>query len=399
MSRNKHQPAILILNQMAGPMTWELAVELGREFGQVALLTGHPDTLEKDDKHVQLFKGFTYDRESLIRRIVSWIIYWLQALIWLGRWNRNIPIVLFSNPPFLCWVGWIMLCLRGQRYTVMVHDIYPDVIVRLGYMKEQSYLIKVWRSLNRHAYERAQIVMTLGDYMAKNLTQYFDPNKTNSRSVKVIHPWVDTEFIKPIPKHDNWFAHRHDQVDKLTVMYSGNMGFGHDIETLLEAARNLNDIKDIHFILIGSGPKWYWAKDFLNIEQLCNVTLLPWQPEDTLPYQLSTADIGIVTLENEMWDLAIPSKLLYMMAAGTAIIALTPKPSDVSSIVEESNTGKVVRPGDIERLTITLKEMKRNKDELRKMSSLARSLVTGKFSKSSNYNKFYRYLLNNFYYI
>ena len=46
MSDAKAKPALLILNQMAGPMTWELAEDVGEALGCVALLTGHPDTLQ-----------------------------------------------------------------------------------------------------------------------------------------------------------------------------------------------------------------------------------------------------------------------------------------------------------------------------------------------------------------
>ena len=41
------RPVILVLNQMAGPLTWQLVEELTVAVGPVALLTGHPDTLQK----------------------------------------------------------------------------------------------------------------------------------------------------------------------------------------------------------------------------------------------------------------------------------------------------------------------------------------------------------------
>ena len=38
-------PKLLVLNQMAGPMTWELVEDFAARIGPLALLTGHPDTL------------------------------------------------------------------------------------------------------------------------------------------------------------------------------------------------------------------------------------------------------------------------------------------------------------------------------------------------------------------
>ena len=160
MSDNQAKPALLILNQMAGPMTWELAEDVGEALGCVALLTGHPDTLQKSHDKVLLFPAAPYQRGSFPRRALSWLHYWVQAFFWLWRWPKDIPLLLFSNPPILCWLGWVMKKLRGQRYAVMVHDIYPDILVRMVGYGEGHPLIRLWRWLNRRAYGGAEVVMT-----------------------------------------------------------------------------------------------------------------------------------------------------------------------------------------------------------------------------------------------
>lgn len=317
-------PRLLILNQMAGPMTWELAEDAGEALGCVAMLTGHPDTLAKGstDK-VRLFPAATYKRGSFARRALSWIQYGWQAFFWLWRWPQDIPVLMFSNPPVLCWLGWLMKMLRGQRYSVMVHDIYPNVLVSVGGFSERHPLIRFWRALNRHAYENADVVMTLGEFMAANLEKQFDARKTRPGKVEVVYPWVDTEKIKPMPKAENWFAQKHNQLDKLTVMYSGNMGLGHDIETMLEAARLLHDEPKIHFMFIGAGPKWKFVERAIAQHHLQNVTLLPWQPEETLPYSLACADVALVSLEPGMEGLALPSKAIHFMGAGASILIIS----------------------------------------------------------------------------
>ncbi len=77
-----------MLNQMAGPMTWELAVDLGEALGQVELLTGHPDTLQKGstDK-VRLDKSVAYRRGNGIVRIWCWLRYALHTLRWVWRFS------------------------------------------------------------------------------------------------------------------------------------------------------------------------------------------------------------------------------------------------------------------------------------------------------------------------
>jgi glycosyltransferase involved in cell wall biosynthesis len=345
------EPALLILNQMAGPMTWELAEDLGKALGAVALLTGHPDTLTKQDEHVQMYAAIPYYRGSFARRALSWLQYWLQAFCWLWRWPKATPMLLFSNPPILVWLGWLMYHLRGQRYAIMVHDVYPDVLVRMGTFPEKHWLMSSWRWLNRHAYEHAELVMTLGEYMAATLAQQFNSACTKAGQIEVIPPWVDIDVIKPIPKAENWFAQKYNQVDKLTVMYSGNMGIGHDIETMLEAARQLRHCDEIHFMFIGAGPKWKLVEEAVKNESLLNITLLGWQPEEVIPYSLASADVALVSLEPGFEGVMVPSKGGYAMAAGSNLLLLSNGQNELRLWIERYELGAVVEPGDSQKVT------------------------------------------------
>ncbi|MCB9005497.1 MAG: glycosyltransferase family 4 protein [Ardenticatenaceae bacterium] len=384
MTDHETQPAILILNQMAGPMTWELAEDMGEALGSVALFTGHPDTLQKSHPKVQMFAAAPYHRGSFIRRALSWVHYWLQAFFWLWRWPKETPLLLFSNPPILCWLGWLMRTLRGTPYHVMVHDIYPDVLVRMSGFSEKHPLIRLWRWLNRRAYERAKVVMTLGEYMAATLALQFDSTKTTQGQIEVIYPWVDTEKIKPIPKAENWFAQKYNQVDKLTVMYSGNMGLGHDIETMLEAARQLKAVPEIHFMFIGTGPKWSLVNDAQQSENLKNITVLGWQPENDLPYILAAADIALVSLENEFQGLAIPSKSIFAMSVGSIIISISGQHNELYTWITDHFCGAVCPQSDVNGLVAYLSKYSWQQDSLITTHELARQLALTRFTRTAN---------------
>lgn len=343
------QPRLLILNQMAGPMTWEMAEDLGDALGCVALLTGHPDTLQKENPQVLLSSAVPYERGSLPQRARSWARYWLQALLWLRQWPPETPLLLYSNPPLLAWLGWLVHAWRGTPYAVMVHDIYPDVLVQVAGVSAGSLLVRAWRRLNRGAYERATLVMTLGDHMAATLARQFDPRQTAYGEILVAYPWVDTETFRPLDKKENWFAREHGQVDKVTVLYSGNMGLGHDIETMLAAARQLASEEAIQFFFIGDGPKRALVQTAVDGGSP-NVRLLDWQPEEDFPYSLATADIALVSLDEGMEGLAIPSKAIYAMAVGSSLLALVRGQSELRDWIREFDIGQHVAPGDVEGL-------------------------------------------------
>ena len=388
------KPKLLILNQMAGPMTWELAEDLGRELGCVAMLTGHPDTLAKGSTSaVLLYPAPAYQRGNFARRALSWLAYCFKAFFWLWRWPENIPMLIFSNPPILCWVAWLVQMLRGQPYAVMVHDIYPDVLVRLQGFSEEHVLIRLWRGLNCCAYNRARVVMTLGEYMAANLETQFDSSKTPAGKVEVVYPWVDTDKIHPIPKEQNWFAQKHNQVGKLTVMYSGNMGLGHDIETMVDVAHLLRDENRIHFMFIGAGPKWKIVEQKIEKYHLQNVTLLGWQEEKVLLYSLASADITLVSLETGVEGIAIPSKAIYALAAGSWLITLSHSLGELPIWLEKYNCGETVQPKDVLQLKKALVTCLES-GMLIKHNFKSHDLAESYFSRKVNEKKFFELLLS-----
>jgi glycosyltransferase involved in cell wall biosynthesis/thiamine kinase-like enzyme len=381
-SVSKQRPAVAVLNQMAGPMGWDTAEELGKQKGPVPLLTGHPDILKRgSNKYVTLHRAVAYDRRSFPRRIISWLCYLVQAFLWIWRLPKETSLLLYSNPPMLPWLGYLMHLLRGQRYSVMVWDIYPDILVRKKVLSARNPITRAWYWLNRKSYEKADVVMTLGEYMAANLGKQFDATRTRAGKVEVIYPWVDTEKIKPIPKEENWFAKKHNQVGKLTVMYSGNMGYGHDIETMLAAAEQLQDQPDIHFMFIGDGPKWKLVEKIINEKKLANVTLLPWQPEEVLPYSLATADIGLVSIEDESVGLMLPSKAFSLLAEGTPLIVLSGNKTVLADIAERYGCCYMICPGNADQLislVLKLSSPQSNLSELKMQSRIAAGIISSR---------------------
>ena len=354
---SSNRPHLVILNQMAGPLTWEFAEDLANDGWSVTLLTGHPDTLAKGSQgNLSIHRSFRYRRGNMLRRSVCWLSYLAHAFLWLWRWPAKTPLLVFSNPPMLVWLAAVIKKLRGTRFVVMVHDIYPELVVRMGTLREGGLVTRVWRRLNRWAYNHAEEVLTLGECMAEALSQELDADSTRSGAVQIVYPWADTDRIRPIEKQDNPFAVEHELTGKLTILYSGNMGLGHDLESMLAASRLIEDDR-AHFLFIGSGPKWHVIKQTIEQTDHPNVTLMPWLHESQIPHSLATADIAMVSLEPEISGLAIPSKAFYSLAAGTPLIVLSEAQSELATLVQNHECGWLVAPGDAARIAEIVTEM------------------------------------------
>lgn len=371
--------------QMAGPLFRELAQDLADTWPPCLLFTGHPDTIERGSQtgSLHIKAGPIYKRTSNLSRLLSGLHFMFCTGFRCWRLPKNCLLFLMATPLCLGITGYLFKRLMGRRYVMLVYDIYPDTLVNLGQLKESGWIARAWRRVNRLAWENAEIVFTIGDRMAENLESRFDATKTAAGRVIPIYNWANTEWIRPVAKADNKFAKEYDQVGKLTVMYSGNLGNTHDIETILAAAQALKDRNSIHFMIIGEGAKKNLVEKTKYEGDLDNLTILPFQPEDVLPVSLPTADISIITLDKGCEGLSVPSKTHYYMAAGSALLGICDKNSEVAQIINRHKCGVVVSPGDKDSMINNILNLLNDKAKLEYYKSNSRKAAEEYYSRKN----------------
>lgn len=366
--------SLLVLNQMAGPMTRELIEDLADRFGTIELFTGHPDTLQMcRHPRIRLIAAPAYQRGSHFHRLWSWARYLVSAFFWLWSHSASHRVLVFSNPPLAAGMLAWMKRWRGTRYAVMVHDIYPDVLIRQGIIRENGLVASGWRRWNRWAYGAADLVMTLGDHMQKVVSRDVPRQSTQSQPVEVIPPWGDCRQLHPIPRQLNPFSQKHGIQDELILMYSGNMGNGHDLESIWEVAERLDrKVTKVRFLMIGAGPKWLWLQARLAECRLDNMLLLPWQEEAGLGAQLSTADLGLVSQEAELTGLAIPSKAFYFLAAGVPLLGICEQDTELADTIHRFKCGMVVGPRSPHAIERIVRDLLADREQLLRWKEGAR---------------------------
>ena len=375
---------ILFLNQMAGPLFRELAEGLSLKMPKNStLLTGHPDTLAIGSSTSKLIisKAPSYNRRSKLFRVLSWINYSLFAFWKILKADSNTVIFIVSNPPFIGFFILLVNLVKRTRYVVLVYDIHPDILISLGVLSKNSFIARIWKSMNQRVWNRSIAVYTIGSIMAENLTKQFNVKRTKLGYVGVIPPWVDVNKIKPIDKNDNPLSSELGQESKITILYSGNMGISHDIGSILQAAKILKSEENIAFLLIGEGEKWQDAVDFQKDNDLSNLRILPFQPEEKLPYTMALADIALVALDEGAEGLMIPSKMFYYMAAGAAVVGICRGRSDMSEIIQNSECGLIIEPKNPEELAAIIKDLSRNVERLNGLKRLSRKSAVINFSR------------------
>ena len=381
---NHKKYKIVFLNQMAGPLFRELAEDLAKIYAPAMLYTGHPDTVCRESiECLNTISAPVYYRTNNLYRLLSWMNYFVKALK--VTWNQPKDSLLFivSNPPFLGLAGLLFKWIRGQRYVVLVYDIYPDLLIALERLKK-GVVSRCWDFFNRIVYENASQVMTIDHDMGRRLEKKFNVLKTDCQRVICIPTWADIEIIKPIEKVKNWFAAKYDLLDKTTILYSGNMGHSHDIETILETAKKLRREAGIHFLFIGEGAKWLLVEKTIQDLQLKNITLLPFQPEEVLPMSMASGDVGVVAYENGTQGCMSPSKAYYYMAAGLPLLVISKYETDLTRLIKEKGCGIWIKNGNADGMAMAVKELNENPVLLAQYKKAVRKAAEEHYSRKNS---------------
>jgi glycosyltransferase involved in cell wall biosynthesis len=298
---------------------------------------------------------------------------------WFLTFRRRTPALIVTNPPLVMAVASWLHSLLGLRYVLLVYDVYPDVMERMKVIRPGGLLARWWRRSSRKAMLRAEGVITLGPHMAETLRGHL--RKGEDVPIEVIPNWADTDFIRPRAKADNSFARAHGLADKFVVMYSGALGATHDTETIVAAAEMLRDLPDVQVVIIGEGTRRKEVEALVARKALPNLTLLPLQPYSVLPESLASADCAIVCLDEGYGGVSVPSKTYQMMAAGAAILAVSPDDTELTDLVKEFPCGMHVRPRSPSDLAEAVRRYHGDRDLLARAKAASRDAAVREYSR------------------
>ena len=251
--------------------------------------------------------------------------------------RRGDHVIVVTNPPFLPYLVALACRWRGAAYSVLVHDVYPDVLTAVGLISAGGLMERAIAGAVRRLYAHAMRVIVLGRDMATHArARVQDPTK-----VIVIPNWGDDDVVHPITRGAN---------PRFTVQYLGNIGRTHDIETLIEAARRTRD-SGIEWQFVGDGAKLSVVQAAIETEHLRNVSWRGRVGHEQLSETLfGAADVSVVAFVNGMAGISVPSQMYNVMCAGRPIIVVADRGSEVAELVAEHGLGWIVEPGDVRAL-------------------------------------------------
>jgi hypothetical protein len=265
-----------------------------------------------------------YDKENWAKRAL-WSLN-TNFLLIQSAWphlSKSDTIRFTGSPPFLlhC-ISLANLYLR-KRLLYRITDFYPECIIAA--LKRPNLALEIFRRFTNVLRRRIDAFEVLGQDMKRRLVDCgVSPERIQLRRDN--SPVSITSNTQPLPRPPEF-------ADKKVLLYSGNWGVAHDVETVFEAYRR-------HYA-IGSGSVMLWlnatGSGVEEIERRLRSAGLPFLrqrlvPLEQLPRLLITADAHLVTLRPEFMGFVLPSKIYGCIASRKPILFVGPEGSDVHAL-------------------------------------------------------------------
>lgn len=287
-------------------------------------------------------------------------------------------VMLVPSPPLTIGISaWLLRLLRGAPFIYNVQEIWPELPVRLGVIKN-PLMIRLFQWMEHFVYDRADAISVISEYFRQNLEAKGVP----TAKMHVIPNFVDTTFVSPQVK-DNEFARRHQLQGKFVVSYAGNIGLTQDLESVLAAASALQELENLHFLIVGDGARRGWLENEIQHKNLNNITLLPYQSRSTVPLIYASSDLCVVPLKKGTAQDTFPSKVYTIMSSGRSVLAATDPESELAWVVQQSGSGWTVAPEDPDALAEIIRTAMANPAICSDQGKRGRAYVTEHHSPES----------------
>lgn len=318
-----------------------------------------------------------FSNKTLFQKFLRHSLFYISLIIeLLINTSRNSRIFVISNPPYNGFITAILKAFINYRYLFALKDVYPDIMSSYGIIEKNGLIYRFLDWAVKIAYRYADRIFSLGPYMSKRIR-----NK-GVREDKIVEiPNWGFDGLYPIKRENNPLLSEMGLKDKFIILYSGNHGYGHEFDTVLEGAKRMSrEFDDIFFVFIGGGSRFKEVQSFKDKNPDANILTFDYLPFEKLNYGLNLAHISLITMREGWEGVIVPSKIYGIMAIGSPIVYIG-SDGDTSWTIEKHNCGFIIQNGSVDKFIERIKEFYQNEELRREMGKNARRGFEEEYTK------------------
>lgn len=264
----------------------------------------------------------------------------LEVQVRIAKWCQH------NNVRFVFWLQDIFaLGIRG-----VLRRKLPVVGLSIA-----AYYAKLERSLLR----ASDHVLVIADDHRK----YVESEGVTPDRITVLPNWATLDQL-PLHCKDNSWSRIYRLHESFNFVYSGTLALKHNPSILLSLARHFRTEASVRVVVVSEGPGAGLLREAAEREQLSNLVVLPFQPQQDLPLVLGCADVLLSVLDRAVSTCCVPSKVLTYLCAGRAQLMAVPLNNPAARLVSEERAGFAAEPEEIRTFIMAAEKLYRD-DALR----------------------------------
>lgn len=317
-----------------------------------------------------------FPNRGRVRRTLNYVSFFISACL-TGSFLRRPDVVIATSPQLLVGLAGRWIARRKRvPFVLEVRDLWPESLVAVGLSQPASRINRWLRRIADFLYRKCDLVVVVSSAFKNFLIEHYS---VNPAKIAVVENGVETDLFTPVGLKAVL-----DTEKKFVVSYIGTIGLAHGLETVVQAALELQTnptrLPDLVFLVVGEGAGKERLIHLAAENQLPNLRILPQQPREKIPEIIRASDVCLVLLrKSEVFKTVLPTKLLEFMACGRPVIMGVE--GEASRILLESGGGICIEPEDATALAQAIRLVHDDSALRQRLGSVGREYVMKNFSR------------------
>ncbi|MTW88000.1 glycosyltransferase [Virgibacillus dakarensis] len=371
-------------------LPFDTALALTKAGMKVDVLCGYPEEYNLTDEvpmkethkkiDIKRLKYIQLKRSNFLGRIINYFSFTFSVALRFMNLKKYKAIIVYSNPPVLPLIAAFANKFFNTKVIFVSYDVYPEIAHITNTISKKSVISKIMGFVNSTISKNVSKVVALSNEMKDYLLEH-RPKLTEDQ-IEVIPNWYEDKGISHVMESlENKLFNSIKKDGNIVVSYFGNMGICQDLDTIIDAIRQLKDDSNVQFVFAGHGNKMKMLKDIVKKESLNNVNIFDFLHGQDFQDALNISDCFIVSLEDGLTGLAVPSKTYSYMMASKPVIAIIGAGSDIAMDLIENDAGYTMETGESSKLVSSIKELRDDKEKREYMGANCRNIFLKKYNR------------------
>lgn len=346
---------------------------------------------EIDGVPIKRVPMYIYRGSSGVGRFLNYSTFAMRSMLERSYLKDCDVIYVYATQLTAGFAPWLWQWYGKIPFVLHVQDMWPESVVDSSFVKSNVAKNIISGTLNpwiRSMYRKADGVIGISQLMRQMLIERGAPkDKTYA-----VYNWGPEEMEASRKDKTPIDMFHAENPNGISFMYAGNMGAMQDLETVLGAAKQVQQDRRFHLFMIGDGVRLEALQQYVKENELSNVTFLPRMPREEVSQLYQSASYQLVTLKDlNIFRATVPSKFQAALYYGAPVV--TSVAGEVSELVTEHKVGFTAQPESAGALAAAFKSaLELSPNEREQMSQRARAVYDGLMSYRENTNEIVRIL-------